>query len=78
MAAQTSPKKTLKAFLIFRAHDSNLRVVTRRPNLEWDEIAFDISVTVPQPWGRLAGSIVVELPENGPAYVEVTTDATRP
>lgn len=78
MAPTPAPKKTLKAFLIFRAHDSNLRVVTRRPNLDWDEIAFDISVTVPQPWGRLAGSIVVELPENGPAVVEVKQDATRP
>lgn len=78
MAAQQQPKKTLKAFLVFRAHDSNLRVTKTRPRLDWDEVAFEISVTVPQPWGRLAGAIVIELPDTGPAVVEVKQDAARP
>lgn len=63
--------KQLKAFLIYRASDQTLRTVTRRPNLAWDEVAFDIVVNVPDPWGRLAGSVVIDLPENGPAVVEV-------
>jgi hypothetical protein len=70
--------RTLNAFLIYRASDQSLRVVTKSPRLAWDEVAFTIQVRVPDPWGRLAGAIVVELPENGPAVVEVTTDATRP
>lgn len=63
--------KRLTAFLVYRAADASLRVVTRRPRLSWDEVAFTIEVNVPDPWGRLAGSIVIDLPENGPAAVEV-------
>lgn len=70
--------KTLKAFLIYRASDQGLRVVTRSPSLAWDEIAFNIQVTVPDPWGRLAGSILIELPENGPAVVEVVLPPATP
>lgn len=65
---------TKKAWLIFRARDENLRVVTRQPRLDWDEVAFTITVKVPDPWGRLAGSILVELPESGPAVVEVQAE----
>lgn len=70
MVAAPPPKK-LTAYLIYRAHDQNLRVNRQRPHLDWDEIAFTVEVTVPNPWGRLAGSIVIELPENGPAVVEI-------
>lgn len=63
--------KTLKAFLIFRAADQSLRIVRTRPQVAWDEIYFEVSVSVPDPWGRLAGSVVIELPETGPAVVEV-------
>lgn len=66
--------RTLKAFLIYRARDQNLRVVSRSPNLDWDEVAFTIQVSVPDPWGRLAGAVVIDLPENGPAVVEVQTE----
>lgn len=69
---------TKRAWLIFRARDENLRVVTRQPALNWDEVAFDITVKVPDPWGRLAGSILVELPENGPAVVEVQPKPIAP
>jgi hypothetical protein len=63
--------RKITAFLIYRAADASLRVVTRRPNLAWDEVAFTVEVTVPDPWGRLAGSVLIELPDNGPAIVEV-------
>lgn len=62
-------KKT--AFLIYRASDDSLRINNKRPSLAWDEIAFTVDVTIPDPWGRLAGSVLIELPENGPAVVEV-------
>lgn len=67
-----STTKKLKAFLIYRAHDQNLRVVTRYPRLAWDEVAFAVEISVPDPWGRMAGAIAIELPENGPAVVEVS------
>lgn len=61
----------LSAFLIYRASDQSLRVNVKRPTLAWDEVAFTITVKVPDPWGRLAGSVLIELPETGPAVVEV-------
>lgn len=70
--------RTVKAFLIYSARSASLRVVSRRPQLRWDEVAFEVEVNVPDPWGRLAGSVVIELPENGPAVVEVTQDAITP
>lgn len=63
--------RTVKAFLIYRARDGAMRVVTRKPNLDWDEVSFEVTVNVPDPWGRLAGAVVIDLPENGPAVVEV-------
>ena len=64
------PRK-ITAYLIYRASDASLRVNVRRPDLAWDEVAFTVEVTVPNPWGRLAGSVLIELPESGPAIVEV-------
>jgi len=66
-----SRARKITAFLIYRASDASLRVVRKRPNLAWDEIAFTVDVTVPNPWGRLAGAVLIDLPENGPAVVEV-------
>lgn len=63
--------RVVKAFLVYRAGDASLRVVKGRPTLAWDEIAFPIEVNVPDPWGRIAGAIVIDLPENGPAVIEV-------
>lgn len=68
--------KVVKAFLIYRARDTSLRVVTRRPQLDWDEVAFSVEVSVPNPWGRLAGSVLIELPDDGPAIVEVQREET--
>lgn len=63
--------RKVTAYLIYRASDASLRVVRKRPDLAWDEVAFTVEVVVPDPWGRLAGSVLIELPENGPAVVEV-------
>lgn len=63
--------KKMTAFLVYRAHDESLRVVTRSPALRWDEVAFRVEVNVPDPWGRLAGAVVIDLPEGGPAVIEV-------
>jgi hypothetical protein len=70
--------KTIKAFLVFRASDQSLRVVRRVQPLKWDEIQFSLTVNVPDPWGKLAGAVVIDLPEGGPAVVEVqvTPDAS--
>lgn len=65
--------KRLDAFLVYRASNQSLRVVTRRPSLAWDELAFKVTVNVPDPWGRLAGAILIDLP-GGPAVVEVKQD----
>lgn len=71
------PRK-LTAFLIFRAADASLRVVRKRPAIAWDEVAFTVNVTIPDPWGRLAGAIAIDLPENGPAVIEVSdTEAQK-
>lgn len=70
--------KKLKAYLIYRAADQNLRVVKSAPRLAWDEIAFTVEVNVPDPWGRLAGAVVIDLPENGPAVIEVAVDPIEP
>lgn len=66
-----SATRNLSAYLIYRASDQSLRVVNRSPRLAWDEVAFTLKINVPDPWGRLAGAIAIELPENGPAVVEV-------
>ena len=66
--------RKMTAYLIYRASDASLRVVRKRPDLAWDELAFTVNVNVPDPWGRLAGAIVIDLPENGPAVVEVQTE----
>ena len=52
----------LKTWLVFRASDASLRCVKRQPSLSWDEIAWVIDLNVPPPWGRLVGSITIDLP----------------
>ncbi len=64
--------RKVTAYLIYRAADGSMRVVKKLPRLAWDEVAFTINVNVPDPWGRLAGAVVIDLPENGPAVVEIT------
>lgn len=65
--------RKLEAFLIYRASDQSLRVAkgTNGLRLAWDEVAFKVQMTIPEPWGRLAGSVLIELPENGPAVIEI-------
>lgn len=63
--------RSKRAYLIYRASDDSLRVNNKAPRLAWDEIAFTVDVTIPDPWGRLAGAILIELPETGPAVIEV-------
>lgn len=63
--------RSKRVYLIYRASDDSLRVNNKTPRLCWDEIAFTVDVTIPDPWGRLAGSILIELPEQGPAVIEV-------
>lgn len=69
--------KQLKAHLIFRASDQSLRVVRKRPALAWDELSFEVTLNVPDPWGRLAGAVVIDLPESGPPIIEVTPEEER-
>lgn len=74
--------RKITAFLIYRASDGSLRINKglngRRPQLAWDEIAFTVEVNVPNPWGRLAGAVVIDLPENGPAVVEIVQPGATP
>jgi hypothetical protein len=60
-----------KAYLIYRASDDSFRVNNKQPRLAWDEIAFTLEVSIPDPWGRLAGAVLIDLPEQGPAVIEV-------
>lgn len=66
--------RSRRAYLIYRASDDSLRINNKQPRLAWDEIAFTVDVKIPDPWGRLAGAVLIELPENGPAVVEVVQD----
>ena len=61
----------MTAWLIFKASSQTLRVVRRAPELDWDEISWRIELTVPNPWGRLAGAIKLDLPEGPPPTVDV-------
>lgn len=67
----------VKCFLIFRASTQEVRTVKRMPRLEWDEIAWNVELTVPQPWAKLAGTIELEIPE-GPAPTVRVHEAERP
>lgn len=73
-----SKVRKLQAFLVYRASDQSLRInkgVSGTIRLAWDEVAFKVEVSIPDPWGRLAGSVLIDLPENGPAVIEVVRDA---
>lgn len=78
MTASDAPARKVKAFLVYRASDASLRVVKSQLRLCWDEVAFAVEVTVPDPWGRLAGSVLIDLPEIGPAVVEVVQPNITP
>lgn len=58
--------KAITAWLVFCARDQSLRVVKRLPQLDWDEMAWKITLTVPVTWGQVRGAITITLPEEGP------------
>jgi hypothetical protein len=63
--------RSKRAYLIYRASDDSMRINNKPPRLAWDEICFTVDVNIPDPWGRLAGAILIDLPEQGPAVIEV-------
>lgn len=71
-----TPPIKLRMWLIFRASDQSLRTNRRRPDLAWDEIAWEVNVTVPMPWARMAGSIDIVLPDVTPDPPVVTNVLT--
>lgn len=67
----TTPLVT-KGYLIVRA-SGEMRVTKTRPGLRIDEVAFPLTVTIPETWGRVQPtSIDVALPE--PPEARVTVD----
>lgn len=66
--------KTVKGYLIYSAHNDSLRVNKKLQALAWDEVAFEVKVKVPDSWGRMAGAILIDLPDEGPAVIEVKVD----
>ena len=63
---------TIKGYLIVKA-DGSIRVVKRRNPLYIDEVAFPLTVTIPETWGRVQStSIDVALPEPPEAIVTVS------
>ena len=59
-------------YLVVKANGS-LRVVKTRPTLAFDEMAFQLNVTIPTTWGAFASQkIEVVLPDPPEPIVEVT------
>lgn len=62
---------TMKGFLVVRA-DGSMRVTKTRVHLAADEVAFPLTVSIPNTWGRVqTTSIDVALPEPPEARVTV-------
>lgn len=53
---------THKKYLIARS-DGEMRVVTKRPRLRWDEVAYEVRVNVPDAWGEIKGIIELSMAE---------------
>lgn len=47
-------------YLVVDGH-GDCRLTKRRPALDWDEVAFPITVQVPSGWGRIYDQMGVEL-----------------
>lgn len=63
--------RTIKGFLVVDAR-GEMRVIKRRPNLAFDEVAFPVTVTIPITWGTIQPtSIEVTMPEPPEALVRV-------
>ena len=54
--------RTVNRWLIVRA-DETMRVVSRQPSLLWNEVAFRLKLTVPDGWGKLVGTVELEIPK---------------
>lgn len=62
---------TVNGFLIVRAN-GDMRVTKKRVGLAIDEVAFPLTVTIPQTWGRVQQvAIDVVMPEPPEARVSV-------
>lgn len=62
------------AWLIYRARDESLRTVKSAPNLDWDEIAWRVNLSVPAPWGnKQRGEVNITLPEMPPSEIVIQT-----
>jgi hypothetical protein len=64
--------KTITVWLIYSAGRESMRTTKSRPNLSWDEIAWTVKLSVPAPWGRIAGEVEITLPEGPPPEIKVT------
>lgn len=61
----------IKGFLIVRA-TGDMRVTKKRPPLHIDEVAFPLTVTIPNTWGQVQRTTIdVALPEPPEARVTV-------
>lgn len=49
-------------FLIVRS-DGEMRIMKRASGLSWDEVAFRVTVNIPEGWGRVRGDIEITMPE---------------
>lgn len=49
-------------YLVVRA-GGDVRIVTKRPRLRWDEVAFRLEVNIPDTWGEVLGSIELDMPD---------------
>ena len=54
--------KVLKRWLIVRAN-GDIRVTKTRPPLQWNEVAFNLTVKVASSWASTVGDIALEIPE---------------
>lgn len=65
---------TKQCWLVFRMGDQSLRVLTgkRAPALNWDEIAWQVKLKVPEPWGRVQGDVEITLPDSPPPEIVIT------
>jgi hypothetical protein len=60
--AQQPPIK-MEGFLVVRA-DGTMRTTKKRVALGMDEVAFQLTVTIPRMWGRVqSASIDINMPE---------------
>ncbi len=54
--------QVLKRWLIVRAN-GDIRVTKSRPRLQWNEVAFALTVKVASSWASTVGAITLEIPE---------------